>query len=331
MALHMIGNSLGTLKKCFLLAGLGALVALGTPAVAQQRSVAVTSVIEHPALDAVRDGVKEALEAAGYTDGKNLRWQYQTAQGNVGTAAQIARKFVGDKPDVIVAISTPSAQTMLSTTKDIPIVFSAITDPIGAKLVAGWEPSGTNMTGVSNMLEVNRQVDLILQIAPDAKRVGVVYNPAEANSVYYVRQLQELLPSRGMTLVTAAAPRTVDVGAAGRSLVGKIDVFYSVSDNNVVASFETLAKVAENAKIPLIASDPNCVERGAAASLGVDYKELGIQTGKMVLRILNGEKPGDIKPEIGQNLELVLNLKAAQGQGVTFSQELLDQANRIIQ
>ena len=319
------------LQKCIGAIGLAALVATGGNAWAQQRSVAVTSVIEHPALDAVRDGVKMALEEAGYVDGVNLRWQYQTAQGNVGTAAQIARKFVGDAPDVIVAISTPSAQTMLASTSDIPVVFSAITDPIGAKLVADWNPSGTNVTGVSNMLDVDKQIDLILSLMPDAKNVGIVYNPAEANSAYYVAQMQALLPARGMTVVTAAAPRTVDVGTAAQSLVGKIDVFYAPSDNNVVASFEALARVAQESQIPLISTDPNCAERGAAVALGVDYVELGAQTGRMVLRILNGEEPGEIRPEIGEKVDLIINLEAARAQGLDIPQALRDQAARIIE
>lgn len=318
-------------QKCCVAAGFAALLLTGTAAWSQQKSVAVTSIIEHPALDAVRDGVKKALEEAGYVDGKNLRWQYQTAQGNVGTAAQIARKFIGDEPDVIVAISTPSAQTVLSNTKNIPMVFSAITDPIGAKLIANWEASGTNVTGVSNVLNVNHQIDLILEVVPNAKRIGVVYNPAEANAAYYVKHLEELLPARGLTLVTAAAPRTVDVGTAARSLVGKIDVFYSVSDNNVVAAYESLSKVASDAKIPLIGADPLTAERGAAVTMGVDYHELGVQTGRMVLRILDGEKPGDIKPETGEKLDLFINLRAAREQGITLPQGLLDRATRIIE
>lgn len=321
---EMLQKFLGAVAVCGLLA-------TGIPVWAQQtKLVAVTSVIEHPALDEVRDGVKEALASAGYVDGKNLRWQYQTAQGNVATAAQIARKFVGDNPAVIVAISTPSAQTVLSSTKDIPIVFSAITDPIGAKLIAGWEPSGTNVTGVSNVLDVSKQVDLIQEVVPGAKRIGVVYNPAEANAAYYVKELQRLLPERGLTLVTASAPRTVDVGSAARSLVGKVDVFYSVSDNNVVAAYEALAKVAADAKLALVSTDPKTAARGATVAMGVDYHELGLQTGRMVLRILNGEKPGEINPEMGQKLDLVVNLKAAQMQGVTVPASVIERAAQVI-
>lgn len=304
---------------------------LAQPAQNEKATVAITSIVEHPALDAVRDGVKMALEDAGYIDGKKLRWIYQTAQGNASTAAQIARKFTGDQPDVIVAISTPSAQPLLANTKKIPIVFTAITDPIGAKLVPSWEASGTNVTGVSNILDVPRQIDLILEVVPAAKRVGIIYNPAEANSTYYVKQMQELLPQRGMVAVVVAAPRSVDVSTAARSLIGKVDVIYTPSDNNLMSAYEGVAQAAAEGKIPLVGADPNSAPRGAAAALGVDYTELGLQTGRMVLRILNGEKPGDIKPERGEKLELIINLKAAQAQGFTMPQALIDRADKVIE
>lgn len=298
---------------------------------ADVKSVATTAIVEHPALDSVRDGVLDALKEAGYSEGKNLKWQYQSAQGNTGTAAQIARKFIGDKPDAIVAIGTPSAQAAVAGTKNIPIVFSAVTDPVQGQLTPSWEASGTNVTGASDVLELDKQVDLILQVVPHAKKVGIVYNPGEANSVVVVDKLRDLLPKRDMQLVEAAAPRSVDVSSAARSLVGKVDVIYSSTDNNVVSAYEALAKVGNDTKTPIIASDTDSVKRGAIAALGVDYHELGQQTGRIVVRILNGEKPGDIKPETSENLLLLLNPAAAKKQGVTLSQELLDSASEIVQ
>lgn len=153
----------------------------------EQKSVAVTAIVEHPALDAARDGVKEALQEAGYEDGKNLKWQYQSAQGNTGTAAQIARKFIGDKPDVIVGIATPSAQALVAATKSIPIVFSTVTDPVGAHLTPSWEASGTNVTGVSDMLALDKQIELIKKVVPGAKRIGMVYNPAKPTPWWWSR------------------------------------------------------------------------------------------------------------------------------------------------
>lgn len=315
-------------------APLGALalaVAAITPlAHAQQKSVAVTAIVEHPALDAIRDGVKSSLQAAGFEDGKNLKWQYQSAQGNTGTAAQIARKFVGDKPDAIVAIATPSAQAVVAATKTVPVIFSAVTDPVAAKLAKDWEPSGSNVTGVSDLLALDKQMELVKQVVPNAKRVGVVYNPGEANSAVVVKELKALLPKMGMTLVEAAAPRSVDVGSAARSLIGKADVIYTSTDNNVVSAYEALVKVGQEAKLPLVAADADSVKRGAIASFGINYRDLGEQTGRMVVRVLKGEKPGDIKPEISTKLELTVNPAAAERQGVKLSDAFVKSAAHVI-
>lgn len=297
---------------------------------AEQKSVAATAIVEHPALDSVRDGVRAALEQAGYS-GDNLKWQYQTAQGNTATAAQIARKFVGDRPDAIVAIATPSAQAVVASTKSVPVVFAAVTDPVAAQLVRNWEPSGTNVTGVSDELELDRQMELVKRVIPDAKRVGMVYNPGEANSVVVVERLRELLPEMGMTLVEAAAPRSVDVGSAARSLVGKVDVIYTNTDNNVVSAYESLVKVGMDTKTPLIASDTDSVKRGAIAALGIDYYQHGIQAGELVVRLLKGEEPGSIAPQKTAELSLSINRSAAAAQGVTLSQELIDSAAEVIE
>ncbi len=300
------------------------------PASAQDKSVAVLAIVEHPALDAVRDGVQAALKDAGYEAGKNLKWQYQSAQGNTGTAAQIARKFVGDNPDAIVGIATPTAQAAVAATKTVPIVFSAVTDPVAAKLVPSWEPSHTNVTGVSDLLQLDKQIDLIKQVVPAAKRVGMVYSPGEANSVVVVKEMRDLLAKRGMSLVEASAPRSVDVSSAARSLVGKVDVIYTNTDNNVVSAYESLVKVGQDAKIPLVASDTDSVKRGAIAALGINYRDLGEQTGRMVARILKGEKPGDIKPETSSKLELYVNPGAAEKQGVKLSDALVKSAAQVV-
>ena len=311
-------------------AGLGVLAA--APAVAEEvKSVAVTAIVEHPSLDAVRDGVREALAEAGYVEGKNLKWQFQSAQGNTATAAQIARQYVGSGADVLVGIATPSAQALVAVTKSVPVVYSAVTDPVKAQLVPTFDASGTNVTGASDELELSRQIELIKRIVPNATRVGMVYNPGEVNSVVVVERLKELLPAAGMTLVEAAAPRTVDVGSAARSLIGKVDLIYTNTDNNVVSAYEALVKVGGEARLPLVASDTNSVERGAVAAYGIDYHDLGVQTGRIVVRILNGEAPGSIPSERSKTLRLFVNPGAAAKQGVTLSADLLAEAAKVIE
>ena len=317
-------------KSLRAIAGALALSAICASALAAEKVVAITSFVEHPALDAVRDGTKDELIAEGFEPGKNLKWDFQSAQANAGTAGQIAKKFVGDNPDVIVAIGTPSAQPMVAATKSIPIVYSAIADPMAAQLVKDWKPSGTNVTGLSHMLDPVKQVEVIKRVVPEAKRVGVVYNPGEANSVSALNNLKGELQKAGLTLVEAAAPRSVDVAPAAKSLIGKIDVMYTTTDNNVVSAYEALVKVGNDAKIPLVASDTDSVKRGAIAALGVNYYDLGRQTGKVVGRILKGEKPGDIASATSSKLELFVNTAAAQKQGVTLSPELVSSAKTVI-
>lgn len=300
-------------------------------AAVQAQTVSVSSIVEHPALDSIKDGVHKSLSEAGYIDAKGFKWQFQTAQGNPAIAAQIARKFVGDKSDVIVAISTPSAQAAVAATKSIPVVYSAVTDPVAAHLVPSLDPSGTNVTGVSDALALEAQIELIKKVVPNAKNVGMVFNPGEANSAVVVSQMQELLPKYGMRLVEASAARTVDVGAAARSLVGKVDVIYTNTDNNVVSAYEALVKVGRDAKIPLIASDTDSVARGAIAALGVNYYNLGLQTGEVVVRILKGEKPGDIASSTTSQLELFVNPKAAKQQGVELSDEFIKSAQKVVE
>ncbi|PRD81172.1 ABC transporter substrate-binding protein [Burkholderia multivorans] len=307
-------------------AGVAALALAGA---AHAQTVKVLSIVDHPALDAIRDGVRAELKAEGYGDDK-LKWEYQSAQGNTGTAAQIARKFVGDQPDVIVAIATPAAQAVVAATKSVPVVYSGVTDPVAAQLVKGWGPSGTNVTGVSDKLPLDRQVALIKRVVPKAKTVGMVYNPGEANSVVVVKELKEILTKQGMTLKEAAAPRTVDIGPAAKSLIGKVDVIYTNTDNNVVSAYEALVKVANEAKIPLVAGDTDSVKRGGIAALGINYGDIGRQTGKVVARILKGEKPGAIASETSSNLELFVNTGAAAKQGVTLSPDLVKEAKTVI-
>lgn len=318
----------GVISKILASAVLGLSLGFGASAIAQ--TVSVSSIVEHPALDSIRDGVKDVLDEKGYTE-NGLKWQFQTAQGNTAIAAQIARKFVGDGSDVIVAISTPSAQAVVAATKNIPIVYSGVTDPEAAQLVPTMEASGTNVTGVSDALVLEEQVDLILKIVPDAKNIGMVYNPGEANSVVVVERLRKILSERDINLVEATAARTVDVGAAARSLVGKVDAIYTNTDNNVVSAYESMVKVGNDAKIPLIAADTDSVERGAIAALGVNYYDLGRQTGVLVDRILQGENPGEIPSEYGEELELYINVKAAEKQGVTLDESVLAEASKIIE
>lgn len=292
------------------------------------KKVAITAIVEHPALDAVRKGVIEELKAEGYEEGKNLQLDFQSAQGNTATAGQIAKKFAGSKPDVIVTIGTPSAQSMVASSRTIPIVYAAVTDPVSAKLVPSWEASKTNVTGVSDELPLPAQIEIMKKTVPNLKSVGYVYSPGEINSTVVMKQLQTLLAKDGIALVSVPAQRTTDVPQAAKSLQGKVDLIYTSLDNNVVSAYESMYKVAKDMKMPLVASDTGSVKRGAAIALGVNYHELGVATGKIVCRILKGEKPGDIPSQrmSVDQLELLVSKSHAAEQGITLSEDLLKQS-----
>jgi putative ABC transport system substrate-binding protein len=308
---------------------LGAL-SFGAPAFAEEAFVAVTAIVEHPALDACRDGVRDELKAAGFEEGKNLKFVYESAQGNPGTAVQIAQKFVGEAPSVIVPISTPSAQAVISETTDIPVVFTAVTDPLGAKLISNLEKPGGNVTGMSDLSPIGKQIDLIHQVLPNAKKIGVPFNPGEANAVTLVGLVKEKAASMGMEVVEAPAPKSSDVQAAAQSLVGKVDVIYVPTDNTIVSALEAVIGVGTDNKLPVFAGDTDSVKRGAIAAIGFDYYDVGRQTGKIVARVLKGEKPGDIAVQGIEITQLFVNPGSAEKMGVTLPEALIASAKEVV-
>lgn len=294
------------------------------------RVVAITQIVEHPALDAAHQGVVDELAERGYREGENLRLMHESAQGNSAIASQIARKFVGESPDVIVAIATPSAQTVAAAAREIPVVFSAVTDPVAAKLVKSWEAPGANITGVSDMLPIEKHLDLLQRMLPDAKRIGTVYNPGEANAAALVELLEERLAARGLELVKGAATKTSEVLGAARSLIGKADAIYLTTDNTVISAAEAVISVGERAKIPVFAADTATVERGAVAALGFNYYNHGRQTGAMVARVLEGATTADMPVEIMEELDLYVNPEAGERMGITLSEDLIQEAVKVV-
>ena len=314
-----------------LLLAFAATLAITAAARAEDVTVAVTAIVEHPALDAARDGVKEALAEAGYKEGENLKFVYQSAQGNPATAAQIARQFAGDAPNVIVPISTPSAQAAVSATRDIPIVFTAVSDPLGAQLVKDMEKPGGNVTGLSDMSPVAEHVALIKEILPNVKTIGYLYNSGEANSVSLLAVLKAEAEKAGLTVVESAATKSAEVQGAARALVGKADAIYVPTDNTIISALEGAVGVAEESKLPLFTADTDSVTRGSLAALGFNYHDVGKQTGEIVVRILKGENAGDIPVRVAAGSDLVVNKAAAAKMGVTLPEAVLKRANRVVE
>ncbi|WP_440996962.1 ABC transporter substrate-binding protein [Arhodomonas sp. SL1] len=321
-----------TLLRTTAVAGALALLGSSGAAVAETATVKVTSIVEHPALDAVRDGTLDALNERGYQEGENLDWEFQTAQGDVGIAGQIARKYAGAAPDVIVAIATPSAQAAVSAARgSIPVVFSAVTDPVDAKLVDSLDNPGGNVTGVSDMTPVDAHLRFIKEVMPGLKTLGVPYNPGEANAAVLVEAIEAAAPEHGIEVRTASAPSTADVLAAARSLVDDVDAMYVGTDNTLISAFESVAKVAMESDVPVFTGDTTIVSRGAAAGIGFNYYDVGQQTGAMVARILEGEDAGNIPVEFVDKTLVHLNPAAAAEMGLTFPDEVLERADEIVE
>lgn len=296
----------------------------------QPKSIAFTYIVDHPAIDAARRGIVDGLAEAGFTDGKTARFEVQSAQGSLPTQLQIAKKFAGQSPDLIVAISTPSAQASQSATSTVPIVFSAVTDPVGAKLVESLERPGRNLTGTSDKQPFGPTLDLVRRITPAAKRIGVIYNAGEANSVAQVEALRQEATKAGFAIAEATAAQSAMVGDAARSLAGRADVILVPTDSTVVSAIEAVVRVGVQAKLPVFASDTASVERGAVAALGFDYYKLGKLTARIAARVLKGESPARIPVGVLDSQDLYLNAASAERMGVTLSPEIIDSAAKVI-
>lgn len=296
----------------------------------KQVKLGIIQIVEHSALDAARQGFLDVLSENGYVDGQNLSVDYQNAQGDQGNLQTIARKFVQDKCDLVLAIATPSAVTMANETSEIPILITAVTDPVSAKLVKSNEKPDTNVTGTSDMNPVADQLKLVKEIVPDAKKVGIIYNSSEVNSQVQVDIADKAAPGLGLELKKVTVTASSEVMQAAQSMVGQVDAIYIPTDNMVVSSLAAVIKVAEDNKIPVFAGESNSVENGALATVGIDYYQLGRMTGEMALRIIKGEKPQDMAIEQQQGTDLVLNLKAAQNMGVTVPESVIARASKVI-
>ncbi|MEH7444649.1 ABC transporter substrate-binding protein [Bacillus sp. JJ1122] len=290
--------------------------------------IGITQIVEHPSLDAAREGFIEALKDAGYEEGKNLKLDYQNAQGDMNNNMSIAQKLVSDKNDLILAIATPSAQAAVQATKDIPILFTAITDPVGAELVQSLDKPGGNATGTSDTHPdaIKNTIEAIKKFIPDAKKVGIIYNNGEPNSVVNVKHAKEALEAAGLEAVETTISTSSEVKQAAESMVGRVDVLYIPKDNTVVAALESVIAVANDKDIPTFVGEGDSVKRGTFASYGFDYHDLGYTTGKMAVEILKGKKPSDMPVGFPENLELIVNKKAAEEEGIVLTDDMLKDA-----
>lgn len=307
-------------------------LALGAgAALADQTTVKLSYIVDHPAIDATREGIVAALADGGFVEGDTLDLEVQSAQGAMTTQVQINEKFVGDQPDMIVAISTPSAQTAMAVTTDIPIIFAAVTDPLSAGLVDSYEAPGRNLTGSSDLTPIDRHLELIKRIVPGAETIGVIYNGGEANSVKQVEVVKAEAAAGGFTIVEATAVQSSAVLDAARSLVGKVDAIYVPTDSTVVSAIEAVVRVGQEADLPVIAADTSSVERGAIAALGFNYFDIGYAAGEHAVSVLNGTDPSTLPVRFIDKLDLFVNPASATEMGVSLPDDLVAEAATVVE
>lgn len=289
-------------------------------------TIGITQIVEHPALDSAREGFIKALSEKGFVEGENLVLDYKNAQGDINTAQTIANGFVSDKVDMIFAVATPTAQAAYNSTKDIPILITAVTDPVSSGLAKSMDKSETNVTGTSDMAPIDPQFRLIQQLVPSAKKIGVIYNTGEANSEIQVKFAEEKAKELGLELVKKGVTTTNEVAQALEALVSQIDVLYTPTDNMIASSMSLIAAKTAEKNIPIIGAESAHVEQGALATEGIDYFELGYQTGMMAVEVLQGKAPTDLPLATLKNTELIINTKVADTLGIEVPAELKESA-----
>lgn len=299
------------------------------PAQAQKVKLGLTQFVEHPALDSVHKGIVDGLAEDGYKDQDTLEIDFQNANGDMNNTVTIAQKFASDQKDAVVAITTPSAQAVAKAVTNAPIIFSTVTDPVSAQLVQSLEKPEGNVTGTSDKVPMEKQLEVIQQLMPSIKKLGVLYTTSEVNSGVQVEELEKAAKAKGIEIVKSGISSQSEVQLGTQTLVDQADAILIPIDNTVVSAFDGVLMVAEKAKKPVFASDTDTVKRGAIATYGIDYYEMGKQTGHMVAKILKGQKVTDTPVEISKETNLFINETAAGRFGVTITDQLRKQAKEI--
>lgn len=272
--------------------------------------IGVTQIVEHPSLDTIRNGIYKALEDNGYVDGENIELDFINAQGDMQNVSAIATEFENEKKDVVVAITTPSAQAVFNTVKSAPIVYSAVTDPESAGLV------GDNITGVSDMTPVRKQLELLKAYFPNAKKVGMIFDSGEVNSQVQLDLAKEIAKDLDLEIVESGITSTNEIAEATEYILSQVDVIYAQKDNTLASAFPIVVEKANSKDIPIIAAVTDFVDAGAVATDGPSEYQIGYETGEMIVRILKGEEVKDIEPSLVNETKLYVNEEAAKMYGI---------------
>ena len=282
--------------------------------------IGISQFITHQSLDATREGFVDELAKQGYVEGKNIEIDLQNAQGEQRNLKTISQQLA-ESSDVVLAIATPSAQSLANTTQTTPVIFSAVTDPVSAKLVESGEHPGGNVTGTSDQSSdaISTQINLIEKVLPKAKTIGILYTQSEPNSVVQKDEAKRLLEEKGFTVVEKTILDSNNVKAAAESLMAEVDMVFVPTDNIISSTMETVKQVSIKHKVPVFGGSTEMVAVGGLYNYGTNYEELGRQTARMLIRVLKGEKPENIAVELPEKLELHTNKEMADALGIDIS------------
>lgn len=282
--------------------------------------IGISQFITHQSLDATREGFVDELAKQGYVEGENIEIDFQNAQGEQRNLKTISQQLA-ESSDVVLAIATPSAQSLANTTQTTPVIFSAVTDPVSAKLVESREHPGGNVTGTSDQSSdaISTQINLIKKVLPKAKSIGILYTQSEPNSVVQKDEAKRLLEEKGFTVVEKTILDSNNVKAAAESLMTEVDMVFVPTDNIISSTMETVKQVSIKHKVPVFGGSTEMVAVGGLYNYGTNYEELGRQTARMLVRILKGEKPENIAVELPEKLELHTNQEMAAALGIDIS------------
>ena len=282
--------------------------------------IGISQFITHQSLDATREGFVDELAKQGYVEGENIEIDLQNAQGEQRNLKTISQQLA-ESSDVVLAIATPSAQSLANTTQTTPVIFSAVTDPVSAKLVESREHPGGNVTGTSDQSSdaISTQINLIKKVLPKAKTIGILYTQSEPNSVVQKDEAKRLLEEKGFTVVEKTILDSNNVKAAAESLMTEVDMVFVPTDNIISSTMETVKQVSIKHKVPVFGGSTEMVALGGLYNYGTNYEELGRQTARMLVRVLKGEKPENIAVELPEKLELHTNQEMADALGIDIS------------
>ena len=282
--------------------------------------IGISQFITHQSLDATREGFVDELAKQGYVEGKNIEIDLQNAQGEQRNLKTISQQLA-ESSDVVLAIATPSAQSLANTTQTTPVIFSAVTDPVSAKLVESREHPGSNVTGTSDQSSdaISTQINLIKKVLPKAKTIGFLYTQSEPNSVVQKDEAKRLLEEKGFSVVEKTILDSNNVKAAAESLMAEVDMVFVPTDNIISSTMETVKQVSIKHKVPVFGGSTEMIAVGGLYNYGTNYEELGRQTARMLIRVLKGEKPENIAVELPEKLELHTNKEMADALGIDIS------------